>query len=161
MTAVVVPILLMVLVALGLSVAMVAVGKLLGPGRSGAVKQMPYESGMDPIHDTRRRFDVRFYMVAIAFLIFDVELLFLYPWAVARTHPEGLAPAIEKVVTEHAAYGERPLAGYVAGTGYKGEHFAATVAERTWIVFFSVLTFLATLTAGFVYCWKKGLFQWR
>ena len=38
---------------------------------------------MDPIHDTRRRFDVRFYLVAIAFLVFDVELLFLYPWAVA------------------------------------------------------------------------------
>ena len=44
---------------------------------------MPYESGMDPIHDTRRRFDVRFYLLAIAFLVFDVELLFLYPWAVA------------------------------------------------------------------------------
>ena len=43
---------------------------------------MPYESGMDPIHDTRRRFDVRFYLLAIAFLVFDVELLFLYPWAV-------------------------------------------------------------------------------
>ena len=44
---------------------------------------MPYESGMDPIHDARRRFDVRFHLVAIAFLVFDVELLFLYPWAVA------------------------------------------------------------------------------
>ena len=44
---------------------------------------MPYESGMDPVHDTRRRFDVRFHLVAITFLVFDVELLFLYPWAVA------------------------------------------------------------------------------
>ncbi len=44
---------------------------------------MPYESGMDPIHDTRRRFDVRFHLIAIAFLVFDVEVLFLYPWAVA------------------------------------------------------------------------------
>ncbi len=48
---------------------------------------MPYESGMDPIHDTHRRFDVRFHMVAIAFLVFDVELLFLYPWAVASAQP--------------------------------------------------------------------------
>ncbi len=46
---------------------------------------MPYESGMDPIHDARRRFDVRFHLVAIAFLIFDVELLFLYPWATASS----------------------------------------------------------------------------
>ena len=51
---------------------------------------MPYESGMDPIHDTRRRFDVRFYLVAIAFLVFDVELLFLYPWAVASRNPQGI-----------------------------------------------------------------------
>ena len=156
MTSAVLPILLMVLAAVGLSVAMVVVGKLLGPARSGAVKQMPYESGMDPIHDTRRRFDVRFYMVAIAFLIFDVELLFLYPWAVARTHPEGLAPAIEQVVRE-----TEPVAPYIAGVGLVGEHFNANVVERTWIVFFSVLTFLGTLTLGFVYCWKKGLFQWR
>ena len=49
---------------------------------------MPYESGMDPIHDTRRRFDVRFHLIAIAFLVFDVEVLFLYPWAVAAKRPE-------------------------------------------------------------------------
>ena len=54
---------------------LLAAGSLLGPKRQAAVKQMPYESGMDPIHDTRRRFDVRFHVVAIAFLIFDVELL--------------------------------------------------------------------------------------
>ena len=58
-------------------------GSLIGPRRQSAVKQMPYESGMDPIHDAHRKFDVRFYLVAIAFLVFDVELLFLYPWAVA------------------------------------------------------------------------------
>jgi NADH-quinone oxidoreductase subunit A len=51
---------------------------------------MPYESGMDPIHDARKRFDVRFHLVAIAFLIFDVELLFLYPWAVASRSSEGI-----------------------------------------------------------------------
>ena len=45
---------------------------------------MPYESGMDPIGDARQRFDVRYYLVAIVFLLFDVELLFLYPWAVAQ-----------------------------------------------------------------------------
>jgi NADH:ubiquinone oxidoreductase subunit 3 (subunit A) len=47
------------------------------------VKQMPYESGMDPIGDARQRFDVKFYLIAILFLVFDVELLFLYPWAAA------------------------------------------------------------------------------
>ncbi len=54
----------------------------IGPKKKTAVKQMPYESGMDPIGDARQRFDVKFYLVAIMFLVFDVELLFLYPWAV-------------------------------------------------------------------------------
>ena len=62
---------------------------LFNPIRPGRVKRMPYESGMDPFHDTRRRFDVRFYLLAIAFMVFDVELLFLYPWAVA-TRPARL-----------------------------------------------------------------------
>jgi len=64
---------------------------LLGPKRQGAIKRMPYESGMDPIHDARKRFDVRFHLVAIAFLLFDVELLFLYPWAVASRDSHGFA----------------------------------------------------------------------
>jgi NADH-quinone oxidoreductase subunit A len=55
----------------------------LKPKKQTAVKLMPYESGMDPVGDARQRFDVKFYLVAILFLVFDVELLFLYPWAVA------------------------------------------------------------------------------
>ena len=55
---------------------------------------MPYESGMDPVHDTRRRFDVRFHLVAITFLVFDVELLFLYPWAEASRSPAGVDAAV-------------------------------------------------------------------
>jgi NADH:ubiquinone oxidoreductase subunit 3 (subunit A) len=55
----------------------------LKPKKRTAVKLMPYESGMDPVGDARQRFDVKFYLVAILFLVFDVELLFLYPWAVA------------------------------------------------------------------------------
>ena len=47
------------------------------------VKQMPYESGMDPVGDARQPFNIRFYLVAILFLVFDVELLYLYPWAVS------------------------------------------------------------------------------
>lgn len=84
------PILLFAVVSAGLAITMLVIGSLLGPKRDGAVKQMPYESGMDPIHDARRRFDVRFHLVAIAFLLFDVEILFLYPWAVANKNPDGL-----------------------------------------------------------------------
>ena len=77
------PVFLFVVCTIGLAVGLLVVASLFNPGRPGRVTRMPYESGMDPIHDTRRRFDVRFHLLAIAFLVFDVELLFLYPWAVA------------------------------------------------------------------------------
>lgn len=54
---------------------------VLGPGREGATKGMTYESGMNPFGTARRRFNVRFYIVAMTFLVFDVEIVFLYPWA--------------------------------------------------------------------------------
>jgi NADH-quinone oxidoreductase subunit A len=98
---------------------------------------MPYESGMDPIHDTRRRFDVRFHLVAIAFLVFDVELLFLYPWAVAVRNPAG----IQSVVP--------------------GDGVAAPLVAGRELIFAEALIFIVLLAAGFVYAWRKGVFQWR
>ncbi|GIW79145.1 MAG: NADH-quinone oxidoreductase subunit A [Gemmatales bacterium] len=65
---------------------------LIGPRKETPVKTMPYESGMDPVGDARRRFDVKFYLIAIMFLVFDVELLFLYPWAVAAYRERAILP---------------------------------------------------------------------
>src|SRR5262245_58704191 len=81
------PVFLYLLVVLGFAVSALVVAHLLGPRRVTPVKQMPYESGMDPIGDARQRFEVKFYLIAILFLVFDVELLFWYPWAV--TYQEG------------------------------------------------------------------------
>src|SRR3954471_8835027 len=78
------PIFLLILVGISVALGMFGASALLGPRKKTPVKQMPYESGMDPIGDARQRFDVRYYLVAIVFLLFDVELLFLYPWAVAQ-----------------------------------------------------------------------------
>src|SRR5579859_3668821 len=69
------------------------IAHLVGPFKRTAIKEMPYESGMDPVGDARQRFDVKFYLMAILFLVFDVELLFLYPWAVAAYHEPALWPA--------------------------------------------------------------------
>jgi NADH-quinone oxidoreductase subunit A len=66
----------------------------LKPHKDTQVKSMPYESGMDPIEDARQHFDVKFYLVAILFLIFDVELLFLFPWAVSMYAAEGGVPPV-------------------------------------------------------------------
>jgi NADH:ubiquinone oxidoreductase subunit 3 (subunit A) len=73
--------LLLILLFAGLSLLM-AHWSWLKPQKRTRVKLMPYESGMDPVGDARQHFDVRFYLLAILFLVFDVELLFLYPWAV-------------------------------------------------------------------------------
>jgi NADH-quinone oxidoreductase subunit A len=76
------PIFLYLLVILLFAGVSLVLAQLVGPRKDTKVKLMPYESGMDPIGDARQRFDVKFYLIAILFLVFDVELLFLYPWAV-------------------------------------------------------------------------------
>ena len=86
------PLLVYVIVLLGFVVTNLILARVAGPKKKTAVKQMPYESGMDPIGDARQPFDVKFYLVAILFLVFDVELLFLYPWAVERRTSEGGIP---------------------------------------------------------------------
>ena len=77
------PIFLFAGVATFMALSILIVAQVLGPKRRTAVKEMPYESGMDPVHSARQRFNIGFYLLAIEFLVFDVELLFLYPWAVA------------------------------------------------------------------------------
>ncbi len=97
----VLPIFLLVACVIGLAAGLLIVANLFNPRRPGRVKRMPYESGVDPIHDTRRRFDVRFHLLAIAFLVFDVELLFLYPWAVTA-RPAKLAdrPPVQAAIEQ-------------------------------------------------------------
>ena len=91
-------------------------------------KLMTYESGMDPVGSARMQFDVKFYLIAILFLVFDVELLFLYPWAVT-------------------AYSEHALPAWRESYGP--------------VIFVEILIFLATLAIGYVYAWRKGVFEWR
>lgn len=76
------PIFLYLAVILAFAAVSLLMAHTIGPRRDTPVKLMPYESGMDPVGDARQRFDVKFYLIAILFLVFDVELLFLYPWAV-------------------------------------------------------------------------------
>jgi NADH:ubiquinone oxidoreductase subunit 3 (subunit A) len=76
------PIFLYLAAVIAFAVGALVTAQMIGPYRKTPVKMMPYESGMDPVGDARQRFDVKFYLIAIMFLVFDVELLFLYPWAV-------------------------------------------------------------------------------
>ena len=126
------PVLLFVAISAAVSVGLVVGSSLVGPSRTSRVKEMPYESGMDPVHDTRRRFDIRFHLVAITFLVFDVELLFLYPWAVASRSAAGIDAAVAE--------------GMVSGRG---------------LGFAGAMVFIALVVVGFAYDWRKGVFRWR
>ncbi len=76
------PLLFQMLVAAGLAAVMVTLSFFLGKHRYSVAKMQPYECGMDPIGDTSQRYSVKFYLVAMLFILFDVEAVFLYPWAV-------------------------------------------------------------------------------
>ena len=76
------PILLFLIVGLGLGSVMILAGSLLGPKRPDSEKLSPYECGFEAFEDSRMKFDVRYYLVAILFIIFDLEIAFLFPWAV-------------------------------------------------------------------------------
>jgi NADH-quinone oxidoreductase subunit A len=86
------PIFLYLAAVVAFAVGVLVTTQLIGPSHKTPVKMMPYESGMDPVGDARQRFDVKFYLIAIMFLVFDVELLFLYPWAVIAYGDEGYLP---------------------------------------------------------------------
>ena len=136
------PIFLFILIAIGTAVTMLGLAALLGPSKLTRVKQMPYESGMDPIGDARQRFDVRYYLVAIVFLLFDVELLFLYPWAVGSYSGQ------------HAEFEDaRRVAGEAVAAGIPTAFHG--------LVFGEIFVFILVLAAAFAYAWRKGVFEWR
>jgi len=76
------PVLVLIAMSVGFAVANLVLTTVLGPSRGGDIKNTPYESGMLPLASVRKRFNVRFYIMAMIFLVFDVEIIFLYPWAV-------------------------------------------------------------------------------
>src|SRR5687768_5851040 len=83
------PVVILIIIGVGFAIGNIAASLLIGPARTGPGKETTYESGMMPIGDTRRRFNVRFYIVAMIFLVIDVEIVFFYPWATI------FAPVIE------------------------------------------------------------------
>lgn len=76
------PVLVFIAVGLAIGVAPVILGMLVAPSRPDSEKNSPYECGFEPFEDARMQFDVRYYLVAILFIIFDLEIAFLFPWAV-------------------------------------------------------------------------------
>ena len=92
------PIVLMLMMGIGFAVGNVILSSLVGPNRTGKVKEETYESGMTPIGNARRRFNVRFYLVAIMFVALDVEIVIMYPWAASFAQVLKLDPELGKVM---------------------------------------------------------------
>jgi NADH-quinone oxidoreductase subunit A len=117
------PILVVFVFVLGFAVTNIVLSHVIGRRRDTREKLMPYECGMDPVGSAHQRFSVKFYLVAMLFILFDIEAIFLLPWAVV----------FRDLVTRLS----RPF------------------------VFFEMIIFLTVLFVGYVYVWKKGLFEWN
>ena len=111
-------IILFLLIAVALSFGFILANYLAAPSNPDPEKLSAYECGFEAFDDSRMEFDVRFYLVAILFIIFDLEIAFLFPWAISL--------------------------GSIGALG-----------------FWSMMIFLAVLTVGFVYEWKKGALEWE
>jgi len=111
----------------------VAISALTMRSRPSAVKQQAYESGMPPLGDARERFSVRFYLVAILFIIFDIETVFMVPWAVYYKQLACFVPLVND---------------------------ACPTGQISFFGLGEMLVFMVILLVGFVYVWKKGALQW-
>ena len=112
-----VPILIMIGLGAGFGIFNVLLSHLLGPKHPTPEKLAPYECGMPPVGDARERHPVKFYLVAMIFLLFDIEVAFLYPFAMA-------------------------------------------VRELRWFGYFQLVVFFGILLTGYIYVWRKGVFDW-
>ena|SRR5690554_6841645 len=92
-----IPIFVLLGIAIFLAVVLATLSRVIGPYRPNKIKLMPYESGMDPVGQARERYSIAFYLVAMEFIVFDLEVVFIYPWAV-RFMEHGTGTFISMVV---------------------------------------------------------------
>jgi len=111
------PLLIMLVLGAGFGGFNILLGNLVGPKRPTPEKMAPYECGMPPVGDARERHPVKFYLVAMIFLLFDIEIAFLYPFAMA-------------------------------------------LRTLRWTGFIQLVLFFAIMLVGYVYVWRKGIFNW-
>ena len=124
-----IPILIVFIFVAGFAVTNIVLSHVVGKRKNTRAKLMPYECGMDPVGSAHQRFSVKFYLIAMLFILFDIEAVFLLPWAVVFK----------------AMIGKLTLHGQPARS----------------FVFFEMMIFIAVLLIGYVYVWKKGLFEWN
>jgi NADH-quinone oxidoreductase subunit A len=127
------PALMFVVFAVGFAAVMLGLTMILGPKRSTVIKDEPFECGSEPIGSPRVKFSVKFYQVAILFLVFDIEVAFLYPWA--------------SLFRELSCAGTLDAAGVCMGT-------------PSLFGLVEMLIFLGILVVGLAYIWRKKALDW-
>ena len=127
------PVLLLLGFVIANAVLMLGLSHLTLRPRPSPVKQTPYESGIPPLGDAHERFSVKFYMVAVLFIVFDIETVFLIPWGAYYRQLSCLVPLVKDV---------------------------CPAAQVSFFGLGEMLVFIAILVVGFVYVWKKGALQW-
>ena len=128
-----IPILIVFIFVAGFAVTNIVLSHVVGKRKDTRAKLMPYECGMDPVGSAHQRFSVKFYMVAVLFIIFDIETVFMIPWG---AHFRVLSCAV-------------PLNSGVCPAG-----------QTSFFGLTEMLVFIAILLVGFIYVWKKGALQW-
>jgi NADH-quinone oxidoreductase subunit A len=138
------------------------IGKMIRPSKPDADKLTIYECGEPTIGSAWVQFDLRFYVVALLFVIFDVEVAFFFPWAVvfgqavAVGKPEGATPGQVEMANKE-------LLQNSGGQQLTDEQWAARQAaarQYAWLAFFDILVFFGVLLVGFAYLWSRGDLKW-
>jgi NADH-quinone oxidoreductase subunit A len=119
------------------AVLLIGLSHLLAPRRPTPLKDAPYESGMPPLGSAHERFSVKFYLVAMLFIIFDIETVFLIPWG--------------------AIY----FGGGAGAGGLVGGPAPSLGSLSTGFLLVEMLVFMAILAVGYVYVWKRGALEWN
>lgn len=134
MSAAYIPALVFIAFAIGFGVVNLVLTMILGPKRSTTIKDEPFECGSEPIGSPRVKFSVRFYQVAILFLVFDIEVAFLYPWA--------------------------SLFRQLSCTGELDAVTGVCLGQRTPFALIEMFVFLGILVVALAYVWRKKALDW-
>lgn len=156
MTDLVTLMLVFVAVGVGFLLTNLLLGKLFRPARPDPEKGAVYECGEPPVGSSWIQFDLRFYVVALLFVIFDVEVAFFFPWATVFGGCNRLADA--NVATEEKTAIQKSLSGQEPPTGQTPD--ADTAKALASIAFADILVFFGVLVVGFAYLWKRGDLEW-
>lgn len=156
MTELVTLMLVFVAVGIGFLLTNLLLGKLFRPARPEAEKGTVYECGEPAVGSSWIQFDLRFYVVALLFVIFDVEMAFFFPWATVfgganRLTDENVS-AQEKVVIQKSLSGQEPPADQAPDV-----EATKTLAR---LAFIDILVFFGVLLVGFAYLWRRGDLEW-